>query len=50
MRRAPSNQASTVGGIVLIGIGVLFLLQQSMGFDLGHYGWPLFIIVPGLAL
>jgi hypothetical protein len=50
MRRAPSNQGATVGGIVLIGLGVLFLLQQAIGFDVGHYGWPLFIILPGLAL
>jgi hypothetical protein len=50
MRRAPSNQASTVGGIVLVGLGVLFLLQQAVGFDIGHYGWPLFIILPGLGL
>jgi hypothetical protein len=50
MSRSPSNQGATVGGIVLVGLGVLFLLQQAIGFDLAHYGWPMFIIVPGLAL
>jgi hypothetical protein len=26
------------------------LLGQFVRIDLGHYGWPLFVIVPGLAL
>ncbi|MGI9148075.1 MAG: hypothetical protein ACR2IK_16230 [Chloroflexota bacterium] len=29
---------------------MLFLVQQAVGFDLGHYGWPMFVILPGLAL
>jgi hypothetical protein len=49
-RSSSSNQAATVGGIVLVGLGVLFLAQQAIGFDLGHYGWPIFILLPGLAL
>jgi hypothetical protein len=39
-----------VGGIVLVGLGVLFLAQQAIGFDLGHFGWPAFVLVPGLAM
>jgi len=35
---------------VLVGLGVVFLLQQAVGFDLGRYGWPIFVILPGLAL
>jgi hypothetical protein len=50
MERSSSNQAATVGGIVLVGLGVLFLAQQAIGFDLGHYGWPIFVLLPGLAL
>jgi hypothetical protein len=50
MERAPSNQAATIGGIVLVGLGIVFLLQQAIGFDIGHFGWPLFVILPGLAL
>ncbi len=50
MERSSSNQAATVGGIVLVGLGVLFLVQQAIGFDLGRYGWPLFVMLPGLAL
>jgi hypothetical protein len=49
-RSSPSNQAATVGGIVLVGLGLLFLAQQAMGFDIGHYGWPIFVLLPGLAL
>ena len=49
MERSSSNQAATVGGIVLVGLGILFLVQQSLGFDLGQFGWPLVIILPGLA-
>jgi hypothetical protein len=50
VERASSNQAATVTGVVLVGLGVLFLVQQAFGFEVGHYGWPLFVILPGLAL
>jgi hypothetical protein len=50
MRRAPANdQMATIGGVVLVALGVLFLVQQAFGFDLGRFGWPLFVLVPGLA-
>ena len=49
MERSSSNQAATIGGIVLVGLGVVFLAQQAVGFDIGHYGWPIFVILPGLA-
>jgi hypothetical protein len=42
--------ATTVGGAVLVGLGLLLFVQQAFGFDFGHYGWPLFILLPGLAL
>ena len=40
---------ATVGGVLLVALGLLFLVQQAFGIDVGHYGWPLFVIVPGLA-
>jgi hypothetical protein len=49
-RSSSNNQAATVGGIVLVGLGVLFLAQQAVGFDIGHYAWPIFVLLPGLAL
>jgi hypothetical protein len=50
MERRGADQAATVGGIVLVGLGVLFLAQQSLGVDIGRFAWPLFILIPGFAL
>lgn len=41
---------STVLGGLLILVGVVLLLGQLLRIDLGHYGWPLWIIVPGVLL
>jgi hypothetical protein len=49
VRRQP-DQAATIGGVVLVGIGLLFLIQQTLGIDIGHFGWPLFVILPGLGM
>jgi hypothetical protein len=48
-RRGP-DQAATVGGVILVGLGLLFLVQQGLGIDIGRYAWPLFILLPGFAL
>src|SRR5258706_948536 len=37
-------------GIILIALGGFFLAERVVGFDLGHYGWPFFVIVPGALL
>jgi hypothetical protein len=37
-------------GTVLILLGVLFLAERLFNVDLGRYGWPLFVIVPGVLL
>jgi hypothetical protein len=50
MQRRQPDQAATIGGVVLLGLGVLFLVQQSLGLDIGHFGWPLFVILPGLGM
>jgi hypothetical protein len=51
VERSPSsNQAATVGGIVLVGLGLVFLAQQALGLDLGHFGWPVFVLLPGVAM
>lgn len=44
------QRPSTALGGLLILIGVVLLLGQLFHFDLGHYGWPLWIIVPGVLL
>jgi hypothetical protein len=38
-----------IGAVVLIGLGVLFLLGQTLRFDVFGFGWPFFVLVPGLA-
>jgi hypothetical protein len=49
-----SRIASSLLGAGLILLGILFLIGRYVravfNFDIGHYGWPLFIIVPGLLL
>src|SRR5215213_10302477 len=53
-----NNQSSNKGlsgvfiglGVLLIVMGVLFFVGQAVGFDLGRFGWPFFVIIPGLAL
>ncbi len=37
-------------GIVLVVVGVFALVVVLAGVDLTQYGWPLFVIVPGLTL
>jgi hypothetical protein len=37
-------------GLLLIVVGVLFLAGQQLDINWSDYGWPLFIIVPGLVL
>src|SRR5215207_10411376 len=36
--------------VLLIVMGVLFFVGQAIGFDLGPFGWPFFVIIPGLAV
>lgn len=48
-RPGPRGQPSLLG-LLLVLAGVALLLAQFVHIDLGHYGWPLFVIVPGIAL
>src|SRR5438094_4713895 len=46
---------SLILGLLLVLVGAAYLFGQYVprplfAVDLGHYGWPLFVIVPGLAL
>jgi hypothetical protein len=53
-----NNQSSNKGlsgvfiglGVLLIVMGALFFVGQAVGFELGRFGWPFFVIIPGLAL
>jgi hypothetical protein len=44
----PVNRGGMIIGAILVVLGLLFLAERVVGFDLGEYGWPLFIIVPGV--
>jgi LiaI-LiaF-like transmembrane region len=46
----PINRGGMIAGVILILLGVLFLAERLFDFDLGRYGWPLFVILPGVLL
>lgn len=49
--RPASERNTTVAiGLLLIILGGAFLLARQAGLDLGRFGWPLFVIVPGVVL
>ncbi len=53
MNSSPANRGSNqVIGMVLIVLGALFLLGQVVDFGdiIGNWGWPFFIILPGLLM
>ena len=43
------GRAGVIIGAVLIAIGAVFLVDRVVDVDLGAAGWPLFVIVPGIA-
>ena len=44
------GRGGVIAGLLLIGLGALFLLQRVVDIDLAAAGWPLFVIVPGVVL
>ena len=49
-KRRQDVRSGLVGGAVLVSIGAHLLLREVLNIDLGQYGWPFFIIGPGLLL
>jgi hypothetical protein len=49
VRRNTAGSSAALG-IVLVVVGLFALLVAFAGVDLTTYGWPLFVIVPGLTL
>ncbi|HEX7490764.1 MAG TPA: hypothetical protein VF337_03555 [Candidatus Limnocylindrales bacterium] len=37
-------------GLFLVLMGILFLVSEQTGFDFNRYGWPMFVVVPGVLL
>jgi hypothetical protein len=48
--RRPGGGSSGALGIVLVVVGLFALGVVLFGVDLTQYGWPLFVIIPGLTL
>lgn len=48
-RRRGSGSAAALGVILIVG-GLLFLAADYLSLDVGRYGWPLYVIGPGLGL
>jgi hypothetical protein len=48
--RRGGTATSAALGIVFVVVGLFALLVAMVGIDLSQYGWPLFVIVPGLTL
>lgn len=46
--KGEQRRVSALIGLLLIGLGVLFLLGQVFGVNLWAFFWPFFIIIPGL--
>ena len=40
-----SNNTAWIGGVILIVLGVIFLLQNALSFELNNW-WALFILIP----
>ncbi len=49
-RRGGPGSSSLAVGIVLVVTGLFFLLIRLADVDLSSYGWPLYVIIPGLTL
>jgi len=47
---APRSGSSLAVGIVLVVVGLFFLVMRLFNIDLSSYGWPLYVIIPGLTL
>jgi uncharacterized membrane protein len=48
-RRRPPRQSMVLGGLLVV-IGAILLAGQFVRIDVGHYGWPFFVIAPGLVI
>jgi hypothetical protein len=47
--RGPQGGALALG-VLLVVVGLAFLALEHFKFDFGQYGWPVYVIAPGLAL
>jgi nitrate reductase gamma subunit len=50
MADSHARRPSVVLGGVLVLIGAILLVGQVVRIDVEHYGWPFFVIAPGVAI
>src|SRR2546427_12232268 len=43
------RQSTVLGGLLVL-IGAILLIGQFVRVDIGHYGWPFFVIASGVLL
>ena len=48
--RRESRQGTIVAGVLLIALGAAFLVNNQLNLDWDRYGWPVFVIAPGVFL
>jgi hypothetical protein len=49
-RRRNDRSGAVAMGVLLISIGAAFLVGEQLNFNWDRYGWPLFVVAPGLFL
>src|SRR5437016_13405203 len=47
--RRPRRPSMVLGGLLVL-IGAILLAGQFVRVDIGHYGWPFFVIAPGILI
>src|SRR5256886_17317770 len=47
--RGPRRPSMVRGGLLVL-IGAILLVGQFVRVDIGHYGWPFFVIAPGILI
>jgi len=47
--RQPRRQSMVLGGLLVV-VGASLLVGQFVRVDIGHYGWPFFVIAPGVVI
>ena len=47
--RGGSRGAAVLGGALIV-LGLIFFVGQALNVDIGEVAWPIYVIVPGLAL
>jgi phage shock protein C len=49
-REETRTRPHSIGGLVLIALGIIFLIQNLIGFDVWQVFWPVVIIALGLGI